>query len=64
MKTKEKEKVMNESEIVVKLNVDHFMVAGAPLAMIISWSVNKSILWAILHGIFSWFYVIYYALVR
>lgn len=64
MKTKEKEKVMNESEIVVKLNADHFMVAGAPLAMIISWSVNKSILWAILHGIFSWFYVIYYALVR
>jgi hypothetical protein len=37
---------------------------GVPLAMIISWSVNKSILWAMLHGIFSWFYVVYYAFVR
>ena len=35
---------------------------GAALAMVISWSVNKSILWAIVHGICSWFYVIYYAL--
>lgn len=37
---------------------------GTALAMTISWSVNKSILWAILHGIFSWFYVIYFAVVR
>jgi hypothetical protein len=35
---------------------------GAALAIAISWSVNKSILWAILHGFFSWFYVIYFAL--
>ena len=35
---------------------------GCSLAMIISWSINKSILWAIVHGIFSWFYIIYYAL--
>ena len=35
---------------------------GCSLAMVISWSINKSILWAILHGIFGWFYVIYYAL--
>lgn len=37
---------------------------GSALAIAISWSVNKSILWAILHGIFGWFYVIYYAIVR
>lgn len=37
---------------------------GTALAMTISWSVNKSILWAIIHGFFSWFYVIYYALLR
>lgn len=37
---------------------------GTALAIAISWSVNKSILWAILHGIFSWFYVIYYAITR
>lgn len=35
---------------------------GSALAITISWSVNKSIIWAIIHGIFSWFYVIYYAL--
>lgn len=33
---------------------------GAILAMIISWSRNKSILMALVHGFFGWFYVIYY----
>ncbi|MFJ8260599.1 hypothetical protein ACIQ4I_01375 [Rummeliibacillus sp. NPDC094406] len=37
---------------------------GSALAIAISWSVNKSILWAIFHGILSWIYVIYYALTR
>ena len=37
---------------------------GGAIAVTISWSVNKSILWAILHGIFSWFYVIYFAIIR
>ncbi len=37
---------------------------GTALAITISWSVNKSILWAIIHGFFSWFYVIYFALFR
>lgn len=37
---------------------------GAALAIVISWSQHKSILWAILHGICSWFYVLYYALTR
>jgi len=37
---------------------------GTALAITISWSQNHSILWAILHGIFSWFYVVYYALTR
>jgi hypothetical protein len=35
---------------------------GCALAITISWSVNHSILWAIIHGVFSWFYVIYFAL--
>jgi hypothetical protein len=35
---------------------------GSALAMILSWSINHSILWAIFHGIFSWFYVIYWAI--
>jgi hypothetical protein len=33
---------------------------GSALAITISWSINKSVLWAILHGICSWVYVIYY----
>ena len=37
---------------------------GSALAITISWSVNKSILWAIFHGILSWLYVIYYAVTR
>lgn len=32
---------------------------GCALAIAISYTTNKSILWAILHGIFSWFFVIY-----
>lgn len=35
---------------------------GTLLAVLISWTVNKSVLWAIIHGFFSWFYVIYYLL--
>jgi len=35
---------------------------GSALAITISWSVNKSILWAIFHGLLSWLYVIYYAI--
>ena len=37
---------------------------GSALAIVISWSQNHSILWAIVHGICSWFYVIYFALTR
>lgn len=37
---------------------------GSALAITISWSINKSVLWAIIHGLFSWFYVIYYLIVR
>jgi hypothetical protein len=37
---------------------------GCSLAIAISWSVNKSILWAMFQGFFSWFYVIYFAVTR
>ena len=36
---------------------------GSALAITISWSMNKSIFWAIVHGFLSWIYVIYYAIV-
>jgi len=37
---------------------------GSALAIVISWSLNKSVLWAIIHGILSWIYVIYYVIVK
>jgi hypothetical protein len=37
---------------------------GSIIAVVISWSVNHSILWCLIHGIFGWFYVIYYLLTR
>jgi hypothetical protein len=36
---------------------------GAVIAIVLSWTVNKSILWAIIHGFCSWFYVLYYLLI-
>lgn len=40
-------------------NGSGFWVFGSALAMILSYAQNSSILWAILHGIISWIYVIY-----
>jgi len=37
---------------------------GSCLAMIISYTAWGSIPWAILHGILSWLYVIYYFIVH
>ena len=37
---------------------------GSAIAIVCSWQRNRSILWAILAGIFSWLYVIYFAVTR
>ena len=37
---------------------------GSVIAIVASWSRNHSVLWAILHAILGWFYVIYYVLTR
>jgi hypothetical protein len=34
---------------------------GSALAIAISWTANKSLFWAIVHGLLSWIYVVYYA---
>ncbi|HPI92876.1 MAG TPA: hypothetical protein PLT09_11085 [Deltaproteobacteria bacterium] len=36
---------------------------GTALAMVISFTMNKSVLWAMFHGLLSWVYVIYYVIV-
>ena len=37
---------------------------GGAIAVVCSWERNRSILWAILAGLLSWLYVIYYAVTR
>ena len=37
---------------------------GSALAIAVSYTTHQSILWAILHGIFGWFYVLYFVLTR
>jgi len=34
---------------------------GSVIAVVTSWDRNKSLLWAIIHGILGWLYVIYFA---
>lgn len=46
------------------VSVSYGLGMGGCLAMILSYSINKSILWAILHGVFGWFYVIYFAIMH
>ena len=40
----------------------HFWIFGSALAMILSYERSASILWAILHGVFSWFYILFRAM--
>lgn len=51
---------MSGGTTVVKVGVGF----GTALAITISWSANKSLLWAVIHGLLSWIYVVYYALVH
>jgi hypothetical protein len=37
---------------------------GSAIAIVCSWQRNRSILWAILAGVLSWFYVVYFAVTR
>jgi hypothetical protein len=44
--------------------IDYGVGLGTVIAVAISWSRNRSVLLAILHGIFGWLYVIYYLITR
>ena len=37
---------------------------GSAIAVVLSWHRNRSIFWMILAGLFSWIYVIYFAITR
>nr|UWI52027.1 hypothetical protein NZ312_09975 [Clostridioides difficile] len=50
----------NNSNNVVKSTVKKGISFGSCLAIVISYTAWKSIPYAILHGLMSWVYVIYY----
>jgi ABC-type Fe3+-siderophore transport system permease subunit len=52
------------AEVTRTVYVSNGIGLGAAIAVVCSWQRNRSILWAILAGIISWFYVIYFALTR
>jgi hypothetical protein len=37
---------------------------GSALAMAISFNLHQSVLWAIVHGLLGWIYVVYYVVTR
>jgi hypothetical protein len=51
-------------EVTRTVYVSNGIGLGAAIAVVCSWQRNRSILWAILAGILSWIYVIYFALTR
>jgi hypothetical protein len=52
-----------EKKFVTTKNITYSGVKfGSALAMVISFTTNKSIIWAIIHAVFGWIYVVYYAL--
>jgi hypothetical protein len=52
-----------DSGYVVPVYVGPGIGLGTIIAVVVSWSRNKSILWAIIHGFLGWFYVLYALLV-
>lgn len=46
-----------------EISIENGISFGCALAIAISYVNNQSILWAILHGMCSWLYVIYAAFV-
>lgn len=35
---------------------------GSTLAVVLSWEANHALAWAIIHGMLSWLYVVYYVI--
>jgi len=58
-------KIRNLDKVNSKCYVHHssnFWIFGSALAMILSYERSSSILYAILHGILSWFYILFRAM--
>lgn len=56
---------MSERRVIVQREVVRNGIGfGSALAIAISYTAHKSVLWAIIQGFFSWFYVAYFLLTR
>jgi hypothetical protein len=56
---------MNQRRIIVQREaIRNGIGFGSALAIAISFTTHKSVLWAIIHGILSWAYVGYFVLTR
>ena len=53
-------KTTTKTKTVTQKSVEKGVSFGSALAMVISFCTWKSVGWAIVHGLFSWAYVIYY----
>ena len=51
-------------QVVVQRVGWHGVGFGSALAMANSFNVNQSLGWAIVHGLFGWLYVIYFAIFK
>ena len=50
----------SSNQTIIQKTVKSGVTFGSALAMVISYTAWKSIGWAIVHGLLSWAYVIYY----
>lgn len=51
---------MSKQVVVVRDRVVHVGYGlGSVLAVVVSWTVNKSVAWAAVHFFFGWFYILY-----
>lgn len=50
-----------ESSSVASKAIDGGIGLGSIIAVVASWSRNKSLVWAIIHGLLGWIYVVYVA---
>jgi len=54
---------MLDKEKATSTGIGVFAAIGIAIAVQISWGLNHSILWALWHGLWSWIYVAYRAIV-
>lgn len=52
----------SEKKTIINKTVKRGLSFGSALAMVISYTTWKSVGWAIVHGLMSWVYVIYFIL--